>query len=210
MKILFFDDFRLGVLKDDVVVDVIVRGQGRAASRAARSHQRRDRAFRQVPQPDWSRRPAWAAPSSSPRSRSARRCRARSTSTAWRSTTWRTARARKRRHQRLPQVARCGVRTRRHHGAARRAGHAFRRRGRACGGDRQGRLPDQGRRRDEPRLRLHELHRRLRARPEAAGQHLLSDEVAPGLCADRPLHRHRRRDQEPEQAPGPAVEQRRR
>ena len=50
------------------------------------------------------------------------------------------------------------------------------------------------RRRDGLRLRLHELHRRLGARPAAGGQHVLSDEVARHVRADGPLHRHRRRD----------------
>ena len=47
------------------------------------------------------------------------------------------------------------------------------------------------------RLRLHQLHRRLGARPAAARQRVLPDEVARHLRADRPLHRHRRRDPDP-------------
>ena len=43
-------------------------------------------------------------------------------------------------------------------------------------------------------LRLHLLHRRLGARPAAAGQRLLPDEVARHLRADRAVDRHRRRD----------------
>ncbi len=52
---------------------------------------------------------------------------------------------------------------------------------------RQAREPRQSRRRDGLRLRLHQLHRRLGARSAAGGQCLLSDEVARHLCADRPL-----------------------
>ena len=56
----------------------------------------------------------------------------------------------------------------RHDGAARRAGDDLRGRGRDGAGDRQARQQRQGRRRDGLRLRLHQLHRRLGARPAAA------------------------------------------
>ena len=62
---------------------------------------------------------------------------------------------------------------------------------------------------DELRLRLHELHRRFGARPAAAGQRVLPDEVPRHLRADRPLSRHIRRDQGPAEAANQAVEQRR-
>ena len=48
MKLLFFDDFKLGVLKGDTVVDVSAVVQGRPAHRPARPHQRRDRALRRA------------------------------------------------------------------------------------------------------------------------------------------------------------------
>ena len=95
MKILFFDDFRLGVLKDDVVVDVtaavkdvphlgphdLINGV------IANFDKYRDRMEQAA-----GRGRAIAARQGR---RSVRRCRARSISTAWRSTTWRTAPARK-------------------------------------------------------------------------------------------------------------------
>ena len=61
----------------------------------------------------------------------------------------------------------------------------------------------------ELHLRLHQLHRRLGARPAAAGQRLLPDEVARHLRADRPVHRHRRRDRRSAEPRHQAVEQRR-
>ena len=97
MKILFFDDFRLGVLKDDVVVDVmdavkdvpqlgphdLING---VIERLGDYRNRIGAGGR--PRPRHSARQG---------RRSVRRCRARSISTAWRSTTWRTAPARSRR-----------------------------------------------------------------------------------------------------------------
>ena len=66
----------------------------------------------------------------------------------------------------------------------------------------------QGRRRDELRLRLHQLHRRLGARRGAADQRVLPDEVARHVRADRAVHRHRRRDQGSAQAADHADQQR--
>ena len=70
--------------------------------------------------------------------------------------------------QRLPQGADRDHRPGRHHGAARRARHHLRGRGRDGAGDRQARQPRAGGRRDGLRVRLHQLHRRLGARPAAA------------------------------------------
>ena len=41
MKLMYFDDYKLGVVKGDAVVDVVVRGAGHPAHRAARPDQRR-------------------------------------------------------------------------------------------------------------------------------------------------------------------------
>ena len=48
MKLLFFDDFRLGVLKGDTRGRRVRRGQGHPAHRAARPDQRADRALRRL------------------------------------------------------------------------------------------------------------------------------------------------------------------
>ncbi len=63
-------------------------------------------------------------------------------------------------------------------------------RGRDRGRHRQEVQPCQRSRGDELRLRLHELHRRFGARPAAAGQRVLPDEEPRHICADRPLSRH--------------------
>ncbi len=72
------------------------------------------------------------------------------------------------------------------------------------------RLARQSGGRDEIRVRLYQFHRRLGARRGAADQRVLSDEVARHVCADRPLHRHRRRDQGSAKAADHAHQQRRR
>ncbi len=140
MKILYFDDFKLGVLKGDTVVDVSAVVQGHPAYRPARSDQRPDRALRRVPRRSSRRRP---------RSGNGVAARRRAHPPA-------AAEARQHRlhggqlhggrhahragaDQRLPQVAQRDHRPRRHHGAARRAGHDLRGRGRAGGGHRQAR-----------------------------------------------------------------------
>ena len=49
MKLVYFDDFKLGVLKGDAVVDVSPVVQGHPAYRPGRSDERADRALRQLP-----------------------------------------------------------------------------------------------------------------------------------------------------------------
>src|SRR5512146_933468 len=91
MKILYFNDFRLGVLKADnsvvdvtsVVQDIPHTGPG-------------DLINGLIERFDQYRAKLEAAAQSAP-SASARPCRSRSTSTAWRSTIWKTARAARRR-----------------------------------------------------------------------------------------------------------------
>ena len=110
--------------------------------------------------------------------------------------------------QRFHEIAKLDHRRWRHHGAARHGGFGVRGRGGARRRHRQEGLPCQGRRRDEIRVRLHQLHRRLGARRGAADQRVLPDEVARHVRADRALYRHRRRDQERRQDAGPADQQR--
>ena len=78
--------------------------------------------------------------------------------------------------QRLPQIAERHHRTWRHHGAAGRAGLRLRGRGGDRGRHRQEVQPCQRSRGHGLRLRLHELHRRFGARPAAAGKRVFPDE----------------------------------
>ena len=85
MKLLYFDDFKLGVLKGDAVVDVSRGGAGHPAHRAARPDQRADRALRRLHGARW--RQAAAKGSGVPVSQVRIRPplpQARTTSTAWR------------------------------------------------------------------------------------------------------------------------------
>src|SRR5580700_6797583 len=84
--------------------------------------------------------------------------------------------------QRLPQIPLRDYRPGRHDGAARCAGDDLR--GRSGDGrhHRQALQPCEGGRRDELHLRLHQLHRRLGARPAAFRQRLLPDEIARHLA----------------------------
>ena len=209
MKLLFFDDFKLGVLKGDTVVDVsqVVRDiphtgphdliSGlieRFAITAALGKSGRRRQWRAA------RRgadPAAAAQAGQHRLHGGE--------------------LHGRRHaqgagadQRVPQVAERCHRRRRHHGAARRARHHLRGRGGAGAGDRQARRQRARRQGDGIIFGYTQLHRRLGARAAARRQHVLPDEVARHLRADRPLYRHRRRNEGPAQSAGPAVGQRRR
>ena len=196
MKLLYFDDFKLGVLKGDAVVDVSAIGERHPAYRPGRSDERADRAI--------GRLRAAARGSGGERHRRAGGERAHppavaeadARSTAWRSTTWKTARAARRRRStpstnRPPRSSAHGdtmvlpdVPAAIFEGEAEMAV--------IIGKQRQ---PCQRRQRDGLRLRLHQLHRRLGARPAAAGQRVLPDEVPRHLRADRALSRHRRRDQ---------------
>ena len=110
--------------------------------------------------------------------------------------------------QRVPQVARQHHRPRRHHGAARRPRHHLRGRGRDGHRHRQARQQRAGGRRHELHLRLHELHRRLGAGPAAGRQRVLPDEVARHLLPHRPVPGHRRRDRRPAPPADQAVGQR--
>ena len=98
MKLLYFDDFKLGVLKGDSVVDV--SSVGAATSRTPGPGDlingliERFDEYRGTARGGRGERPGRAGRR---RSGSARRCRSRPTSTAWPSTTWRTARAASRR-----------------------------------------------------------------------------------------------------------------
>ena len=60
-----------------------------------------------------------------------------------------------------------------------------------------------------PRLRLDLLHRRLGPGPAAAREHLLPGQVAQDLRADRAVDRHQGRDRGSAEPPGEALEQRR-
>ena len=97
MKILYFDDYKLGVLKGDTVVDVSAVVQDIPHIGPHDLINGLIERFAEY-RPRSSRTPSRAAPACPlPASGFARRCPSRSTSTAWRSTTWRTARAPSRR-----------------------------------------------------------------------------------------------------------------
>ena len=172
MKILYFDDFKLGVLKGDSRRRCLRRRAGHPAYRPGRSDQRPDRALRAATAA--SSKQAAAQRRRACRCRacaSVRRCRSRPTSTAWRSTTWKTARAARRRRS-TPSTNRPSAII----------GHGdtmvlpdvpatiFEGEAETGGRHRQARQQCQRRRRDGLHLRLHELHRRLGARSAAAGQ----------------------------------------
>ena len=179
MKLLYFDDFKLGVLKNDTVVDDQCRRQGHPACRPGRLNQRPDRALRKLSSRD-SRRPG------------ERRRRA-GVGRPIRPPLPRPINYRLhggqlhgRRHahragadQRLPQIADCDHRPGRHDGPAGHSGHDLRRRGRNRRSSSARRAQNVKRRRgDELRVRLHQLRRRLGARPAAPGHVFLPDEEA--------------------------------
>ena len=83
MKLAFFDDFKLGVVKGDAIVDVSAVVKDIPACRPGRPDQRPDRRLRHLSRQaggGGNRRRArrWQA------SASGRRCRSRATSSAWR------------------------------------------------------------------------------------------------------------------------------
>ena len=168
MKLLYFNDYRLGVLKGENVVDVMDVVRDIPAHRTAQPHQRADRALRRLPRRSSRRRPPRAKAFRCPACASARRCpKPHNIDCMAVNYMEDGTRAGARADQRLPQVAERDHRQRRHDGAAGRAGHDLRRRSGSGAGDRQARDERQGRRRDELHLRLHELHRRLGARAAA-------------------------------------------
>ena len=169
MKLLFFDDCKLGVLKGDSVVDVsaVVEDiphigphdliSGLIARFAEYKARLEEAAAKGQGVPVSRVNPAAAAEARQHRGMAVN---------YMEDGTRHGARA----DQRLPQVARARHRPGRHDGAARRAGHHLRGRGRDGGGHRQARPQRPGGRRHELRLRLHELHRRLGARAAARRQ----------------------------------------
>ena len=109
MKLLFFDDFKLGVLKADQVVDVsaLVRDIPHTGPHNLISGLIERFGDYRGKLRKGGRRTAAAC-----RSRacaSGRRCPSPSTSTAWRSTTWKTARARSRRRSTLSTSRRTAI-----------------------------------------------------------------------------------------------------
>ena len=210
MKLLYFDDFKLGVLKGDTVVDVSAVVQDIPHIGPHDLINGLIERFAEYREHARGRRRAAARACPSPACASGRRCRSRTTSTAWRSTTWKTARAASRRRS-TPSTSRptrsSATATRWCCRTCRPRSSRARPSSRVVIGKRA--TQRQRGRRHELRLRLHQLHRRLGARPAAAGQHLLSDEVARHLRADRPVPRHRRRDRRSAQAADQAVGQRR-
>ena len=209
MKLLFFDDWKLGVLKGDSVVDVsavvtaiphtgphdLISGLDRALRRpqgAPRGGGHTGQGVPVEPGPD----PAAAAEARQHRGDGRELHGGRHALGA-------------RAHQRVSQVAQRRHRSRRHHGAARRARHHLRGRGRDGRDHRQARLERPRRGRHELHLRLLQLHRRLRPWPAARRQHVLPDEVARHLRADRPVPRHRRRDRGSAPSRHPPLGQRR-
>ena len=188
MKLLYFDDYKLGVLKGDKVVDVSAVVEDIPHLGPHDLMQRADRALRRISRRSWRRPPRRrqgvprlrradppaAAPARQHRLHGGQLHGGRHPQRAGAD-------------QRLPQVAERHHRPRRHDGAAGRPGDHLRGRGRDRRRHRQARDERQGRRCDAVHLRLHQLHRRLGARPAAERQRLLPDEVARHLRADRPV-----------------------
>ena len=192
MKLLFFDDFRLGVLKADAVIDVSQAVQDiprigphdlisglieRFADYRRRVEDAVERG-RGVPAGQVRIRPLLPKPGTHRvhggelhGGRDA--CRAGTP-------------------QCLPQVPRRRHRRRRHHGAAGPPRHHLRGRGRGGAGHRQAGGRGQCGRGDGPYLRVRELHRRIGPRAAAQRQHVLSDEVARHLRPHGPVSGHRR------------------
>ena len=111
--------------------------------------------------------------------------------------------------QRLPQVAGLHRRARRDHGAARHCGHDIRRRSGARAGDRQAaRAMCRLRRRWNTSSATSTSSTARRAASLPRGQYVLPDEVARDVRADRPLSRHGGRGEGSAEAAGEAVGER--
>ena len=163
MKLIYFNDFRLGVLKGDTVVDVTSVVQKIPHTDPG------DLMNGLIARFDEFRGPlekAAAAGTGLPVSqvRYVRRCPSRSTSTAWRSTTWKTARARRRRRSTRSTSRRAASSVTATPWCCRTCRDDLRRRGGTRAGDRQAREQRARRESDGLHFRLREFHRRFRAR----------------------------------------------
>ena len=197
MKLAFFDNYKLGVVVGDKIVDVSGRGEGHQGARPAGRHPRRDREVERLQGQVRRRRQEGQGQAAVEGQAAPAAAEAREHHLHGGELHGGRHAAGARPDQRLHEVAELDHRRRRHHGAARHGGVGVRGRGGARRRDRQEGLARQGQGRDEIRVRLHQLHRRLGARRGAADQRVLPDEVARHLRADRALYRHRRRDQGP-------------